>query len=167
MEGREAFARFDWQAASDAFARAGPLLEVEDLERAALAASWLGDSDTCIDLRQRAFGLRVAAGEDRLAAGLAIDLCYEHATHQHVAVALGWGQHAERLLEGCEPCSELGRVYGLRAVVALHVMHDVEAASGHYDETLRIGRLLKDEDLIAEGLSGGRGRLSRISPSRK
>src|SRR5690349_18225845 len=140
-EGREAFGRFDWQAASDAFARAGELLEVEDLERAAFAAGWLGDSDTSIDLRQRAFGLRIAVGDDRLAAGLAIDLCYEHAVQQHMAVALGWAQQAERLLEGCKPCSELGRLSGLRAVVALHVMHDVEAASGHYDETIRLGRL--------------------------
>src|SRR5256885_12307616 len=154
VEGREAFGRFDWQAASDAFARAGELLEVEDLERAALAAWWLGDSDTCIELRQRAFGLRVAAGDDRVAAGLAIDLCYEHAVHQHMAVALGWAQQAERLLDDCGPCSELGRVSGLRAVVALHVMHDIEAASGHFDETLRIGRLLRDADLVAEGLSG-------------
>ena len=154
VEGREAFGRFDWQAASNAFARAGELLEVEDLERAAFAAGWLGDSDTSIDLRQRAFGLRIAVGDDRLAAGLAIDLCYEHAVQQHMAVALGWAQQAERLLEGCEPCSELGRISGLRAAVALHVMHDIEAASGHYDETIRLGRLLKDADLIAEGLSG-------------
>src|SRR5689334_3683917 len=96
-EGREAIGRFDWQAAADAFARAGELLEAEDLEHAALAAGWLGDVDTCIALRQRAFGLRVAAGDDRLAAGLAIDLCYEHAVQQHMAVALGWAQQAERL----------------------------------------------------------------------
>src|SRR5262245_28516855 len=108
VEGREAFDRFDWQAASDAYARAGELLDVEDLERAALAAGWLGDTDRCIDLRQRAFALRVAAGDDRPAAGLAIDLCYDHAVLQHMAVALGWVQQAERLLEGCEPCSELG-----------------------------------------------------------
>ncbi|MDQ1508842.1 MAG: hypothetical protein QOG50_686 [Actinomycetota bacterium] len=154
VEGREAFDRFDWQAASDAFARAGQLLEVEDLERAALAAGWLGDSDTCIELQQRAFGLRVASGDDRRAAGLALDLCFVTAGLQRMAVALGWGQQAERLLEGCEPCSELGRLSGLRAVIALHVMHDVEAAAGHYDEAVRIGRLVKDADLVAEGLTG-------------
>src|SRR5438105_355079 len=95
VEARDAFSRFDWQAASDAYGRAGQLLDVEDLERAAFAAGWVGDSDTSIALRQRAFGLRVAAGDGRLAAGLAIDLCYEHAVQQHMAVALGWSQQAE------------------------------------------------------------------------
>jgi hypothetical protein len=59
-----------------------------------------------------------------------------------MAVAFGWGQQAERLLEGREPCSELGRLSGSRGRRA-HVMHDVEAAAGHYDEAVRIGRLRK------------------------
>ena len=77
VEGREAFGRFDWQAASDAFARAGELLEVEDLERAALAAGWLGDSDTSIELRQRAFGSPPGSRLARLArrlVALALDV---------------------------------------------------------------------------------------------
>jgi class 3 adenylate cyclase len=42
----------------------------------------------------------------------------------------------------------------LRAVIALHVAHDVEAAAAHYDETLRLGRLLNNADLVAEALAG-------------
>ena len=112
---RAAFARYDWPAAFEAFARADAEapLAVEDLERAGLAAMWVAESDACIDFRQRAFGLRVAAGEERLAAGVAIDLCFDHASRHREAVALGWGQQAARLLEGVEPCSELGRAAGL------------------------------------------------------
>src|SRR5204863_2017890 len=65
-----------------------------------------------------------------------------------------WGMQAARLLEGIEPCSELGRAAGLQAGVALYLEHDVEAAAGHYDECLRIGRLCNDQDLIAEGMIG-------------
>ena len=81
--GRAAFARYDWPAAFEAFARADAdtALAVEDLERAALSAMWVAESDACIDFRQRAFGLRVGAGEERRAAGLAIDLCFDHATN--------------------------------------------------------------------------------------
>ena len=71
-----------------------------------------------------------------------------------MAVALGWGAQAARLLEGCEPCPELGRFAGLRAIVALGLEHDVEAAAEHYAECLRIGRLCNDPDVIAEGLAG-------------
>jgi class 3 adenylate cyclase len=154
--GRSAFARYDWAAAFAAFARADAEapLGVEDLERAALSAMWVAESDACIDFRQRAFGLRVGAGEERRAAGLAIDLCFDHATNHREAVALGWGMQAARLLEGVEPCSELGRAAGLRAIVALHLEHDVEAAAEHYAECLRIGRLCNDQDVIAEGMTG-------------
>src|SRR5580765_5620051 len=153
---RAAFARYDWSAAFEEFARADAEapLAVEDLERAALSAMWLAESDACIDFRQRAFGLRMGAGEERLAAGLAIDLCFDHAARHRAAVALGWGTQAARLLEGVEPCSELGRAAGLRAIVALHLEHDVEAAAEHYDECLRIGRLCNDPDLVAEAMIG-------------
>jgi len=48
----------------------------------------------------------------------------------------------------------MGRLEGLRAVIALHLAHDVDAAAAHYEETMRIGRLLNDADLVAEGLVG-------------
>jgi class 3 adenylate cyclase len=155
-DARAAFDRSEWPAAFEAFSAADVRepLTVDDLERAALAAMWIGEADACIDFRQRAFGLRAGAGETRRAAGLAMDLCFDYAGRHRAAVALGWGKQAERLLEGCEPCAELGRLEGLRAVIALHVNHDVEAAAAHYEETMRMGRLLNNADLIAEGLAG-------------
>ena len=67
---RAAFDRSDWPAAFEAFtaADAQAPLDAADLERAGLAAMWLGESDACIDFRQRAFALRVSTGEVRLAA---------------------------------------------------------------------------------------------------
>jgi class 3 adenylate cyclase len=155
-KGRAAFDRSDWSAAFDAFAAADSAerLEVDDLERAALSAVWIGEADACIDFRQRAFGTCVEAGEVGRAAGLAIDLCGDHGSRHREAVALGWAQQAERLLEDCEPCRALGRYAGLQAMIALEVFHDVEAAAAHYAECLRIGRLCNDADVIAEGLAG-------------
>ena len=99
-------------------------------------------------------GLRVASGDVQRAAVLAIDLCVDQAVRHHEAVALGWAQRATTLLEGCEPCSALGRLEELQAVVALEIMHDVASAMGHFDEALRIGRLCNDADLVAGALVG-------------
>jgi class 3 adenylate cyclase len=156
MEGRDAFERSDWAAALSAFERADApsSLGLDDLERAAVSAMWLGELESCIAFRQRAFAMCGAGGEARRSAGLAIDLCIDQARAERIAVAMGWLQRAERLLDGYEPCSELGRLADLRALVALEIGHDVEAASGYYAEALRIGRACDDADLIACGLVG-------------
>src|SRR3954471_9966052 len=109
-EGRAAFDRSDWSAAFAAFRAANAIepLAVDDLERAALAAAWIGEGDAAVEYRQRAFCAHVADGENGRAAGAAINRCYEHAPHHREAVAIGWAQQAERLLEGLEPCSQLG-----------------------------------------------------------
>ena len=156
LEARAAFDQSDWRAAFDAFARADAevSLDDDDLVRVGLAALWLGEVDTAIDLYQRAFAHQVAAGEERRAAGLAIEICFAHASRHRIAVALGWAEQAARLLEGAEPCAALGRLSGLQGTVALHVLHDVEAAAQHFAECLRIGRLCNDADVIAEALTG-------------
>jgi len=93
---------------------------------------------------------------------LAIDLVFDHGTRNRVAVAMGWLGRAERLLEGCEPCSELGRLVELRAMAALDFTHDAPAALELYDEALRIGRLARDADLVAGALTGKGTALVRL-----
>jgi tetratricopeptide (TPR) repeat protein len=163
MDGRAAFDRFEWSAAFEAFQRADAEvpLRADDLERAGLSAMWLGEFEPCIEFRQRAFAMRVAEGDVRHAAQLAIELCFDQAGRDRLAVALGWAQRAERLLDGCEPCSALGRLVELRAIVALEIEHDVAAASQHYDEALRIGRLSNDPDVVAAALVGSGSALVR------
>ncbi len=163
-DARAAFDRSDWSAAFEAFGRADSevALEAEDLERAGLTAMWLGEFESCIEFRQRAFGAQVAARDVRRAAGVAIDLCVDHAVRHHEAVAIGWAQRAATLLEGCEPCSALGRLEELQALVALEVAHDVATAMRHYDEALRIGRLCNDPDLVAGALVGSGTVLVRL-----
>jgi hypothetical protein len=164
VDARAAFDRSDWSVAFEAFGRAGAdvPLGVEDLERAALSAMWLGEFEPCIDFRQRAFGMCVAEGNVRRAAGLAIELCYDQARRHREAVALSWAQRAERLLDGCEPCSELGRLVDLRAIVALEIFHDGATALKHYEEALRIGRVSNDADVVAGALGGAGTALVRL-----
>ncbi len=163
-DARTASDESDWATAFEAFGRAGAdaPLGVDDLERAALSAMWLREFEPCVDFRQRAFGMCVAEGDVRRAAGLAIELCFDQALRHRMAVALGWAQRAERLLDGCEPCSALGRLVELRAIVALEIQHDVATALEHYDEALRIGRVSNDADVVAGALVGSGTALVRL-----
>ena len=163
-DARLAFERCDWVAVFEAY-RAADLaasLELDDLERAAQAAFWIGEADASIEFRQRAFADCIAGDEERRAAGLAIDLVFDHAGRNRYAVAFGWLGRAERLLEGCEPCSELGRLVEVRAMEALEVTHDATVAVELYDEVLRIGRLTRDADLVAGALAGKGTALVRL-----
>jgi hypothetical protein len=126
-DARAAFQRCDWVGAFEAYriaAAAAASLSVDELERGAEAAVWVGEWDASIEFRQRAFADCIANGQEHRAAGLAIHLVFDNATRHRFAVALGWLARAERLLEGCEPCSELGRLVELRAMEALEVRHD-------------------------------------------
>src|SRR5450432_202541 len=108
-DARAALEQSDWPAAFDAFVAADRVdpLEVDDLERAAVSGMWVGELDACVALRQRAFALCMRDGDTRRSAGLAIDLCMDHARAERMAVALGWMQHAERLLADAEVCAEV------------------------------------------------------------
>jgi class 3 adenylate cyclase len=155
-DARAACDRSDWTAALDGFraADADEPLGVDDLERAALCAMWLAEYESCIDFRQRAFGMCIAQDDVERAAGLAIDLCIDQASRQRISVALGWAQRAERLLEGCEPCSALGRLAELKAIVALDIEHDAVKSLALFEEALRIGRVANDADVVAGALAG-------------
>src|SRR5262245_7421640 len=114
-------ARSDWQAAYEGFAAADAEspLAAADLDQLALAAWWLGERDAAQEYLLRAFAAHTANDDVRSAVRCAIELCMDSARRGKVAVALGWVQRAERLLEGCEPCAELGRLEALKAGAAL------------------------------------------------
>jgi len=156
IAGRGAFDQSDWRAAFDDFSRvdAGASLDADDLERFAQAAMWLGEFQACVDKLEEAFALRVAGDDVEHAARLAMELCRAHAVRQRMAVAVGWFQRAERLLEGLELCAELGWLAELRGIVALHLNGDLAAADEQYGEALRVGRLCGDRDLAAVALAG-------------
>src|SRR5438094_1516481 len=156
VAGRAAFDRSDWKAAFDDLGRAGAnaALDADDLERLGHAAMWLGDFQVFVSKLEDAFGLRAANGDVERAARVAMELARVHAGRQRIAVALGWFQRAERLLDGAELCSEVGWLAELRGVVALHMGGDVAAADEQFGEALRIARSCDDRDLVAQALVG-------------
>ena len=160
-EGRAAFERCDWPAV---FAALRPLyddvapLPVDDLERLAVAATWMGEWEVCIGARERAFAFRSESGEKRAAAVLAIELCLDQATRRRDAVAMGWFERANELLEDAPPCSELARLEDLRAIGALFVTRDLETAAVHARRAVSLSQQLGDRDTEAVA----RGHLAQI-----
>src|SRR5436190_5968251 len=163
-EARAAAERSQWQLAFDAFtaADAQSPLEIDDLERAALAAMWTFQSDPYIDLMQRAFGLHLAAGDVPRAVPLALELCMENGQRGRLSVAIGWAERAERLAEDLKPCAQVGHVIALRGIIALDVLHDNDEALVLYEEALALGRQFNDADLTAHSLVGSGTALVRL-----
>jgi hypothetical protein len=165
-EGRAALERCDWPVAFSSLHDADDVsaLGADDLERLALAATWMGEWDVCIGARERAFALHSTAGKQRAAAGLAIELCLDQAARRREAVALGWFERANELLEGAPPCSELARLEDLRALAAVLIAGDLEAGVVHARAAVALSQQIGDRDVEAVAISGGRAvRLRRLS----
>src|SRR6202022_2568522 len=99
--GREALRRHAWREAFElltAADQAGGGLTAEDLEGLAEAAWWNARVDLSIGARERAFALRLEAGEPRKAALVAMDLARDN-SGRAAAVAAAWLSQAERLLQ--------------------------------------------------------------------
>ncbi len=99
-----------WGAAREAFERA---LAAEETAAAheglSWAAWWLDDGDAVFAARERAFTLYRTAGDAESAARMAIWLAVDELDFRGSwAVASGWLQRAERLLEDLEPGPEHG-----------------------------------------------------------
>ena len=99
-EAREALAARDWErglrllSAVDDGALGG-----EDLDGLAEAALWAGRPHESLAARQRAHNAFTETGDRRRAAVVAVVLCLHHAARLQLAVAGGWFQRAQRLLE--------------------------------------------------------------------
>jgi tetratricopeptide (TPR) repeat protein len=164
LAARAAFERSDWREAFDTFRRIDAVspLGVDDLERAALAATWLPESDRQAELLQRAFRLHVAADEPLRAVPVALELCLHNARRDRVAVAMGWADRAASLVAGHGPCAQLGQVIALRATATLDLEHDNEKALALFDEALALGRRFGDGDLVAQALVGSGTAMVRL-----
>jgi len=68
----------------------GQRLTAADLEGLGEAAWWNGRVDLCISARERAFALRLEAGEPRRAALVAMDLAKDHSGRKAAVVGAAW-----------------------------------------------------------------------------
>jgi tetratricopeptide (TPR) repeat protein len=152
--GRDAIARRDWEAAFELLAAADSAepLGADDLELLAEAALWADRHDASFAAHERAFQTHMSAGNQRRAAIVAVGLTIHCVARLDLAVAAGWHQQAQRLLEGVE----VGREQGYLALLSSLF----DEAGGDWDGVheaagtmLEIGRREGDADLEALGLT--------------
>ncbi len=152
--GREAFARQAWGEAYALLAACGSL-EVEDLERLAVAAHLVGRDDESARAWQRAHVEWVGFGDSDRAAQCAFWLALCLLLRGETAQANGWLARASRLIDdmGAGECAARGY---LQVVVAIGATErgDPETASTVADEIVEIAKRFHDNDLLAFGTLG-------------
>jgi class 3 adenylate cyclase len=151
--GGEAVRRHAWREAFELLTAADQAggLQAADLEGLAEAAWWNGRMDTCISARERAFALRLDAGEPRRAALIALDLAKDQSTRGAGAVGAAWHTRAQRLLQD-EPIGIEHGYLSRRECVQAHNAGDYERALELARQTLEIGTRFGNRDLMALGL---------------
>lgn len=150
---RHAFARHAWREAFETFATAHAerALAVEDIERLAESAWWIGRIDECIAARERAYAIYMDRKQPRSAAAVAVRLAEDFFRRQATSLGNGWLRRAERLLEDVEECPEHGALLRLHAIRALDE-GDVDKALGLARRTADLATRFHDRDLQALAL---------------
>jgi tetratricopeptide (TPR) repeat protein len=149
--GRKAFARHAWREAFESLreADAARSLAVEDLERLAASAWWIGRIDDCIAARERAYAAHVARGNPEAAAVVAACLAEDFFRRQAKSLGNGWLKRAERLLQDVPECRAHGVVLRLHVVLALETEGDVDKALDLARRTSDLATRFHDRDLQA------------------
>ena len=155
--GQAALARGAWREAIDHFDAALELREsAEAYEGRALASWWLEETDTVLDDRLLAYRLFQEQGEQTAAARLAMRVAATYGELKgDVAVAQGWLQRAETLLEELPPSAEHARLAGMKAAL-MGYFGDREAARVLSQEAASIARAAGSIDLevLAKAIEG-------------
>src|ERR1700694_1741857 len=125
--GREAVRRHAWREGFELLMAADQAsgLEAADLEGLAESAWWNGRVDLCISARERAFALRLEAGEPRSAALVALDLAKDNTSRP--AIGAAWFSQAQRLLQD-EPIGIEHGYLGRRGWVKAHNAGNYQSA---------------------------------------
>jgi class 3 adenylate cyclase len=152
--GLAALARHEWQAAYEALSRADreSALGGPDLESLAMAAYFAGEGDAELEIKERAVGVYLAAGDRLRAAHIALQVARTYFYTGRQSIAATWLRRAEGLL----PAEGDTYAHGF-----LRLVHsEVAAASGDVDRALvlaqqavDIGERVAHADLRAEALT--------------
>jgi ATP/maltotriose-dependent transcriptional regulator MalT len=153
--GYTALAEARWADALACFTSAVAAGEsAEAHEGLAMAAWWLDDVPVVFDSRERAYRGYRQAGDRLGAARSAIWIGLDHYIYRgELAIADGWLQRAERLLDGLEPAAEHGWLAIWSGHIALFERKDVAAARALSAWTLALARPLGLADLEALALA--------------
>ena len=152
--GIDAFVSHDWAKAHDLLS---PVLESEQanpevLEMLGSSAWWIGDIDTTINARQRAYASYMAADRPVDASRAAIQVAEDHMLLLRVSTANGWLNKAHRILdlEG-SAVAEHGHLMRFEAVLA----DSLEEAVALSEKVHQVGIDIKNADLEMLGLHDG------------
>jgi hypothetical protein len=150
VAGLEAYERHDWE---QAYRFLSPLLDSEKetpqiAEALGSASWWLGDIETTIHARQRAYALYIAAGQKVDASRAAIQVAEDHMLLLQPSTASGWLNKARRLLDGAPVVAERGHLMRLEAVLADSLDEAIDLSANVH----QIGVELGDVDLEMLGL---------------
>jgi tetratricopeptide (TPR) repeat protein len=127
------------------------------LEELAWAYWWLNDMQQVFDLRIKAHhayhGKNDKRGASRTASWLGLDYLEFNGEY---AIANGWFQRAENLLEGVEGCKELCLIKTLKSNLAFRVDKNIPVALSILDETIELSKSIGDLEglMLAEALKG-------------
>ena len=154
MDGWSELEHARWPEARAAFKAALATEETASAhEGLSWAAWWLDDGPTVFAARERAFALYRETGDNRGAARMAIWLAIDELEFRSSwAVASGWFQRAERLLDGVEPSPEHGWLAFHEGFVA-HGGGETERAAELARTASALGRRLGVPDLEMLGLA--------------
>jgi DNA-binding SARP family transcriptional activator len=148
---RAALGRRDWPRAYELLSAADDL-GGDDLDGLAEAALFTGRVHESLAARSRAHAALLSEGATRRAAGTAIVLSVHYGARMQPAIAGGWFERAQRLLEHEGDCAEHGYLSWAGALFAL-ATGDHERALAAARETYDAGRRFGVPDLEALGLT--------------
>jgi len=146
---RESHRRLAWADACEAFLAldAASPLEIEDLERLAEAAEFVGRGDEAIRVLQRAYAAHLDAGEIGDAVRCAFWLWHALVVNGEFAHAGGWVVRAGQLTEKRPNCAEQGYLQ----IPVAERQHGEGAYAAAFDTAGRaaeMGRRCADRDLV-------------------
>ena len=152
--GLEAYERHDWKGAYELLS---PLLKSKEdspelVEVLGAVSWWVGDIDTTIDARQRAYAGYSSNGQTIDAARIATKLAEDHLHRLQSSTANGWLRKAKRLLEDAPVVPEQGHLVRLEAVLASGRQGGLQEAIDLSTRVHEIGIELADVDLQMLGL---------------
>jgi DNA-binding CsgD family transcriptional regulator len=162
LEARGAFARADWQAAKDLYEQvlAADPEQPDALDGLGQSSWWLGDKQTGMELRAKAFAGYQRRGDRERAGFIAAYLAAEYRIAGNASVAQGWLGRAQRLLDGLDDCAALGWLeieFSKRAAEPVEEEH-------HGQRAVELARRIGDSNIEAAALS--HVGLARVSQGR-
>ncbi len=151
--GRDAFVRHSWQEAFEQLSEADRSAQLSgvDLEALALAAFFVADADRGLEVKERAFKVYEAEGNELRAAFLALDIARQYGYGGKHSIASAWARRAERII------GHDGETYahGYMALIeseAAGAKGDIDAALILAERAVEIGQGSADADLSANAL---------------